>query len=122
MPGTGSYIFPFWTPEMEKRMEKTIGQRIKECRKNKGMTQEELAEAMLTRKSTISYYENDRIDIKCSVVMEQARVLGCTAGYLIEGEKMPGIDEQIMIMLSKIQDDKVKEIALKQIEALTVLA
>lgn len=102
-------------------MEKTIGQRIKECRKNKGMTQEQLAEALLTKKSTISYYENDRIDIKCSVVMELARVLGCTAGYLIDGEKMPGIDEQIMLTLSKIQDDKVKEIALKQIEVLTAL-
>ena len=54
MPSTGSYIYPFWTPEMEKRMEKTIGQRIKECRIRKGMTQEELAEAMFTRKSTIS--------------------------------------------------------------------
>lgn len=34
------------TPEMERRMEKTIGMRIKECRLAMGMTQEELAEKM----------------------------------------------------------------------------
>ena len=37
------------TPEMEKRMEKTIGMRIKECRVKMGMTQDELAEALLTK-------------------------------------------------------------------------
>lgn len=45
-------------------MEKTIGQRIKECRKNKGMTQEALAEKMLTDKSTISLYENDKSTLR----------------------------------------------------------
>ena len=40
-------------------MEKTLGMRIKECRMKMGMTQDELAEALLTKKSTISAYEND---------------------------------------------------------------
>lgn len=44
------------TPEMEKRMEKTIGMRIKECRVKMGMTQEELAEALLTKKMAIEKY------------------------------------------------------------------
>lgn len=49
-------------------MEKTIGMRIKECRMKMEMTQDELAEALLTKKSTISAYENDKIDIKVSVL------------------------------------------------------
>ena len=37
-------------------MEKTLGMRIKECRMKMGMTQDELAEALLTKKSTISVF------------------------------------------------------------------
>ena len=49
-------------------MEKTIGMRIRECRVKMGMMQEEMAEALLTKKSTISAYENDKIDIKISIL------------------------------------------------------
>ena len=119
--GAGSCIFPFWTPEMEKRMEMTIGQRIRECRKNKGMTQEALAEKMLTDKSTISLYENDKIDIKSSVIAELAKVLGCTGGYLLEGSRMADANEELLMLFSKIKSEKVKAIAIKQLEALISL-
>ena len=39
-----------------------IGQRLKETRKNKGVTQDELAELLGVQKSTISSYESDKID------------------------------------------------------------
>ena len=39
------------------------------------MTQEELAEKLLSKKSTVSEYENDKIDIKISVLREIAKVL-----------------------------------------------
>ena len=45
-------------------MEKTLGKKIKEYRLKRGMTQEELAERLFSKKSTISEYENDKIDIK----------------------------------------------------------
>ncbi len=102
-------------------MENTIGKRIRECRKNKGMTQEALAEAMLTDKSTISLYENDKIDIKCSVLLELARVLGCKAGYLLEGETRESMDAEFLSVLSKIKNPEVKAIALKQLEALATI-
>ena len=44
--------------------EETLGQRIRAQRIRLGMTQEELAEEMCVPKSTISAYENDRVDIK----------------------------------------------------------
>ena len=102
-------------------MEKTIGQRIKECRKNKGMTQEALAEKMLTDKSTISLYENDKIDMKSSVIMELAKALGCSGGYLLEGSGMADANEEMLMLFSKIKSEKVKAIAIKQLEALISL-
>lgn len=68
-------------------MEKTIGMRIRECRVKMGMTQDELAEALLTKKSTISAYENDKIDIKVSILKEIARLLGTTVAYLADGKE-----------------------------------
>ena len=47
-------------------------------RKAAGMSQEQLAELLCTKKATISAYENDRIDIKSSIVLEIAKALGCT--------------------------------------------
>ena len=61
-------------------MEKTIGKRIRECRVKVGMTQEELAEALITKKSTVSAYENDKIDIKISILKQIAKVLDITVG------------------------------------------
>ena len=125
MPSTGSYIYPFWTPEMEKRMEKTIektiGQRIKECRIRKGMTQEELAEAMFTRKSTISDYENDKIDFKISVLREVSRVLETSVTYLTE-ENAVNIEDEIMQMAMVLQQIKSSELRKAAIAQVKVLA
>lgn len=53
-----------------------------------GMTQEELAEAFITKKSTISAYENDKIDIKVSILRDFVKTLNTTAGYLMVGDEM----------------------------------
>lgn len=39
-----------------------IGQRLKEIRKSKGVTQDELAELLGVQKTTISSYESNKID------------------------------------------------------------
>ena len=44
--------------------EETLGQRIRAQRIRLGMTQEELAEALFVEKSTISYYENDKKEMR----------------------------------------------------------
>ena len=104
-------------------MEKTIGMRIKECRMKMGMTQDELAEALLTKKSTISAYENNKIDIKVSILRDIARVLNTKAGYLMDGDEM-GLDIEVMqlvIMLQGIKDENVKKVALEQVKSLAKL-
>ena len=67
-------------------MEKTIGMRIRECRVEMGMTQEELAEVLYTKKCTISAYETGKIDIKVSILKDVAKALNTTAGYLMDEE------------------------------------
>ena len=69
--------------EMERKMKNTnvksaMGTIIREMRKKAKLSQERLAEAIYTKKTTISAYENDRIDIKSSILLDIARVLGCT--------------------------------------------
>lgn len=68
-------------------MEMTIGKRIRECRVEMGMTQEKLAALLYTKKSTISAYENDRIDIKVSILRDIAKALNTTPGYLVDGKE-----------------------------------
>lgn len=81
------FILPFFSVLPERGdMEKTMGMRIKECRLALGMTQEELADVLQMKKITLFAYENDRIDIKVSILKEMAVGLGTTVAYLIDGE------------------------------------
>lgn len=100
----------------------TMGTRIREMRKAAGMSQEQLAELLCTKKATISAYENDRIDIKSSIVLEIAKALGCTGSYLLEGKQESDVDARIIEILVKLKNDQVKEIALRQLQALALLA
>ncbi|MGM9912100.1 helix-turn-helix domain-containing protein, partial [Floccifex sp.] len=115
-------VFVF-APEMERKMEKTIGMRIRECRVKLGMTQEELAEALLTKKSTISAYENDKIDIKVSILKQIAKILDTSVFYLV-GEQDEDIDSEVMKMamiLQQIQSKELRKIAIEQVKVFTFL-
>ena len=88
----------------------TLAEKLKSIRKQAGMSQEQLAELLCTKKATISAYENDRIDIKSSIVLEIAKALGCTGSYLLEGNGVITIDDRIATILSGIKSNYVKEI------------
>ena len=64
-------------------MEKILGQKIREYRLKRGMTQEEMADKLLSKKSTVSDYENDKIDIKISVLREIAKILGVPLSHFL---------------------------------------
>ena len=77
---TTVHLFFSGSPGKKEKMnifikEETLGQRIRAQRMRLGMTQEELAEITFIPKPTISNYENDRIDIKSSVIAELAKAL-----------------------------------------------
>jgi transcriptional regulator with XRE-family HTH domain len=100
--------------------EESLGQRIRAARTRKNMTQEELAEAMLTTKSMISYYENDHGDMKQSMIAEFADILGTTVEYLICGViKAPELDTDSVEMLKLFgaMDEKTRQIMLVQMRA-----
>ncbi|MDZ7767187.1 MAG: helix-turn-helix transcriptional regulator [Melioribacteraceae bacterium] len=53
-----------------------IGVLLKQLREDSGMTQEELAEKLKTKKSVISRIENHSEDIRLSTLRRYARTLG----------------------------------------------
>ena len=107
---------------MKKIDNSTMGGRIKEQRMKMGMTQEELAEKMFTTKMTISHYENDQTDIKGSVIVEIAGILGTTAGYLLNSEiAVNDVDEQMKKMMEIFRglgNDEIRRVAIEQVKLL----
>ena len=104
-------------------MEKTIGMRIRECRLALGMTQEELADTIYTKKCTISAYETGKIDIKVSILKDIAKILNTTAGYLMDGDEM-GFDAdvvQLAMMLQEMKNENVRKVAIEQVKVLAKL-
>ena len=96
----------------------TMGSRIRKMRLKQGMTQEQLAEALYSKKVTISAYENDRIDIKSSVVIELARILECSVSYLMEEEIIVEDCEELLHIYKRLQNDEVRKIAVDQLKVL----
>ena len=100
-------------------MNQTIGQRIRECRVNRGLTQEQLAEMMCITSVQISHYENDRNDIKVSVLKELAKHLKVSSTYLLEGET-ECFDEEVtqMVMMLQEMPAELRKVALEQVKLL----
>lgn len=84
-----------------------------------GMTQEELAVKLYTKKVTISAYENDRIDLKCSMAIELANCLGCSVEYLLKGKYNEANSNELVRLYHHIKSDKVREVAIEQLRILT---
>lgn len=64
----------------------TLGARIAQKRKAKGMTQEALAEKLNISSQAVSKWENDVSSPDISLLPELARVLGITVDELLSGE------------------------------------
>ena len=87
------------------------------------MTQEQLAEALfLENKATISSYENNRRMPGADILVDMARVLGTTVGYLLNGEKEENevINQAVAIMEGL--SPELQQLALEQIKLLTRLS
>lgn len=103
--------------EMERKMEKTLGQKIREYRLKRGMTQEELADKLLSKKSTVSDYENDKIDMKISLLREIVKILGVPLSHFL-CEQDGDIDGEVMQMamaLKQIKSKELRKVAIKQV-------
>jgi len=110
-----------FAPQIERKMEKTLGKKIKEYRLKRGMTQEELADKLLSKKSTVSEYENDKIDIKISVLREIAKILGVSLSHFL-CEQDEYIDDEVMQMAMALKQIKSKELRKAAIKQVMILA
>ena len=63
--------------------EESIGARISQLRKDKGMTQKELAERLEVCQPVVSDYENDVIRLPADIVGEIAQILEVTSDELL---------------------------------------
>ena len=61
----------------------TLGQRIRSTRKNRGLTQEGLAELCSLTRITIARYENDTMIPSADAVLELANALNVSSDYLL---------------------------------------
>lgn len=65
----------------------TIGARIARLRRDKGMTQQELARLLQVTQPVISDYENDVIKVSGETVIQLAQALGSSADEILGLEK-----------------------------------
>ncbi len=70
-------------------MEKTIGKRIAAARKEKGLTQEALAQAMEVSAQAVSKWENDQSCPDITALPKLAKLLGLSLDALLSGEEEP---------------------------------
>lgn len=105
-------------------MNSTIVSRIRDRRKELGMSQEELAEKLYTSKQMISAYENDKTEIKVSVLRELVAALDTSTSYLVDGiievSHTPQVGELIEAF-SRLDNDKIRDIAIQQMKILLTI-
>jgi len=94
-------------------MEQSIGRRIYELRRNKGMTQEQLAEVMNVSAQAVSKWENDVSCPDVAALPALARELGVTVDELLGGNTQPTVqlvpekDRDVSKLILRISVDSV---------------
>lgn len=107
----------------------TMGAKIKERRKMRGMTQDEFGELLGVKKSAVAKWETGRVEnIKRSTIERMAEILDCSPVYLMdfEDEQPEEIildpplteSERDLIVLCRELNEEGREMVLKHAEAL----
>lgn len=81
----------------------TLGERIKEKRKNKKITQKQLAKILNKSESSIQKYESDEVEIPHSVVEEIAKVLHTTVPYLLGYESVQNQMDELKLFNEQLE-------------------
>lgn len=75
-----------------------ISKKIQEKRKQKGMTQEELAEALFVSRQAISKWEMGKSLPSLDVFLELTKLFDVTIDYMLDGSELSDHDYQSMFM------------------------
>lgn len=106
---------------------KTLGRRIAQLRKQKGMSQEDFADVSGKMINTISNIERGLSDPKVTTLMSISKALGISIDELFSETKQAQTTEELpsniatILQILKKQDDKTLNVIKKQIEALLEL-
>lgn len=98
----------------------TIGQRIREVRMQRGLTQEGLADAVDLSVTYISNIENVHTKVSLPTLVTIAQVLNVSVDYLLY-DNLPVVQESCDAKCKQLLDrcsEKKKELALKLLEVL----
>lgn len=68
----------------------TFGERLRALRKERGMTQEEVAQRLSVSRQTVSKWEGDLTQPDLDRVVSLGKLFGVTADSLLTGEEQPG--------------------------------
>ena len=80
----------------------TVGKRIAKLRKERKLSQKELATLLFVADKTISSWEIDRTEPSLEMLVKLSDVFGCSMSFLIHGEEeQMGAQQEITIKLSK---------------------
>lgn len=90
-------------------MEMTIGKKIAQLRKEKGLTQEELSQMMEVSAQAVSKWENDQTCPDIASLPKLAKVLGVTVDELLSGKE----DAPIAQVLPPEERKDIKEMMLR---------
>jgi len=90
-------------------MNNTLGKRIAEQRKIKGMKQEELAEKLNVSAQAVSKWENDQSCPDISILPELSKILGISIDELLTGEK----EAQKVCVLPESERKDISEMTLR---------
>ena len=85
-----------------------VGQRIIAARKNLGLTQTQLAEALNVNQQTITFWEREANAPRAEVLPKMAEVLNVSIDYLLTGatpkKKKPGPDNKIDKTINELSE------------------
>lgn len=99
----------------------TIGDRIKDIRTKKSMTQEQLCEKAHISKGFLSDVENNKRNIGSQKLLEIANSLGASVDYLLKGESIEYSVNQEVIIPSDLSK-AAEELKLSYSETLELLS
>ena len=85
-----------------------IGERLKELRNKKKITQVDLANKLYVTDKTISSWESNRTEPSLEILVNISEILDCSVGYLIYGDN-PKSDIETEIKV-KISEKEYKEL------------
>lgn len=91
-------------------MEMDLGNRIANLRKEKGLTQQELANKLFVTDKTISSWESNRTEPNLEIIIRLSEILEISAGYLIYGDSNKNdIETEIKVELSKEEFERIEK-------------